>query len=131
MPEEYVILTPLSHGIVRVERHDSNGLHDVLHVAGGQHRGIIVRKQAPSGEEEPKYDHEVSLEFFVFISNQATGETSQVFNLIQFFNFVFCSIRYLRNVVCSNFGFFRKRKIQNIKQRIAAIMQLMNFSKSY
>lgn len=58
---ELIIMTPVSQGdsnshLIRVERlkYDANSANlpnDVLHVAGGQHSGIVVRKQIAYGKE--------------------------------------------------------------------------------
>ncbi|XKL59919.1 hypothetical protein PGB90_000935 [Kerria lacca] len=89
--EQNIILTPKSKTssstILIVERCPSNGENNGknnVHVAGGEHHGIIVNKTVSHDEKEITLNPDVSLEFRVYLVNAQTGAHTQESRILRF-----------------------------------------------
>ncbi|XP_053678144.1 uncharacterized protein LOC128728541 [Anopheles nili] len=86
--EEQVVMTPLgktnTSTVLLIERKLIQAVGERTHVAGGDHRGIIINKTA---EEQPNRQREpaqLSLEFRVFLVSANSGQHSQESRRIKF-----------------------------------------------
>uniref|UniRef100_A0A182N0U6 Winged helix-turn-helix domain-containing protein n=1 Tax=Anopheles dirus TaxID=7168 RepID=A0A182N0U6_9DIPT len=86
--EEQVVMTPLgktnTSTVLLIERKLIQSVGERTHVAGGDHRGIIINKTA---EEQPNRQREpaqLSLEFRVFLVSANSGQHSQESRRIKF-----------------------------------------------
>ncbi|XP_065202307.1 uncharacterized protein LOC135832761 isoform X2 [Planococcus citri] len=89
--QEYVVLTPkgktTNSTILVVERcaskQQNNGKSNV-HVAGGEHHGIIVNKTAVSHDNGEISNPDVTLEFKVYLVNAQTGAHTRESRILRF-----------------------------------------------
>lgn len=89
--KENVVLTPkcktATSTILVIERcarcREDNGESNV-HVAGGEHRGIVVKKTAGNEDEISSCNPDISLEFRVFLVNAQTGAHTQESRILRF-----------------------------------------------
>ncbi|CAH1155133.1 unnamed protein product, partial [Phaedon cochleariae] len=85
--QEQVIMTPKcktnNSTTLIIERRKVNKTNDNMHVAGGEHTGIIINKEAltENGTEVPA---QLSLEFRVFLVNKETSKHTQESRTIRF-----------------------------------------------
>ncbi|XP_076309764.1 uncharacterized protein LOC143225013 isoform X2 [Tachypleus tridentatus] len=82
-------MTPIKKGlghtrikIERVQQTDENN-SSVMHVAGGAHKGIVINKEAPSGEDD-QFHSQLTLEFKVFLTNAANDTHTQESRQLKF-----------------------------------------------
>nr|CAI5832030.1 unnamed protein product [Callosobruchus analis] len=85
--EEQVVMTPKcktsNSTTLIIERRKVKKANDKMHVAGGEHTGIIINKEtaAENGETSPA---QLSLEFRVFLVNKETGKHTQESRTLMF-----------------------------------------------
>ncbi|CAG9860984.1 unnamed protein product [Phyllotreta striolata] len=85
--QEQVVMTPKgkTHNSTTliIERRKVNKTNDKMHIAGGEHTGIIINKEAitENGAASPP---QLSLEFRVFLVNKETGKHTQESRTIRF-----------------------------------------------
>ncbi|KAL3280096.1 hypothetical protein HHI36_017602 [Cryptolaemus montrouzieri] len=85
--EEQVVMTPKSKTAnsttLIIERKRIQKTDDKMHVAGGQHTGIVINKEAviENGTSEPA---QLSLEFRVFLVSGQTGKHTQESRILRF-----------------------------------------------
>ncbi|XP_022240660.1 uncharacterized protein LOC106458690 isoform X2 [Limulus polyphemus] len=82
-------MTPIKKGhghtrikIERVQQTDENN-SSVMHVAGGAHKGIVINKEASSGEDD-QFHAQLTLEFKVFLTNAANDTHTQESRQLKF-----------------------------------------------
>ncbi|XP_013773679.1 uncharacterized protein LOC106458690 isoform X3 [Limulus polyphemus] len=87
--EERIVMTPIKKGhghtrikIERVQQTDENN-SSVMHVAGGAHKGIVINKEASSGEDD-QFHAQLTLEFKVFLTNAANDTHTQESRQLKF-----------------------------------------------
>ncbi|CAG9836488.1 unnamed protein product [Diabrotica balteata] len=87
MDQEQVVMTPKckTHNSTTliIERRKINKANDKMHVAGGEHTGIIINKETAS-ENGVSPPAQLSLEFRVFLVNKETGKHTQESRTIRF-----------------------------------------------
>ncbi|XP_065089321.1 uncharacterized protein LOC135710631 isoform X2 [Ochlerotatus camptorhynchus] len=85
---EQVVMTPrgktANSTVLLIERKLVQQVGDRTHVAGGDHRGIIINKDAASGQSTERSPAQLSLEFRVFLVSANTGQHSQESRKIRF-----------------------------------------------
>ncbi|CAH1973016.1 unnamed protein product [Acanthoscelides obtectus] len=85
--DEQVMMTPkcktATSTTLIIERRKVNKANDKMHVAGGEHTGIIINKETATenGETSPP---QLSLEFRVFLVNKETGKHTQESRTLMF-----------------------------------------------
>uniref|UniRef100_A0AAG5DY82 Nucleoside phosphorylase domain-containing protein n=2 Tax=Anopheles atroparvus TaxID=41427 RepID=A0AAG5DY82_ANOAO len=86
--EEQVVMTPLGKTntatVLLVERKLIEAVGERTHVAGGDHRGIIINKTAEEPSGRQRDPAQLSLEFRVFLVSANTGQHSQESRRIKF-----------------------------------------------
>lgn len=91
--KDLIVLTPLVHNdvenVFRIDRlHSSQDRlpHDVLHVAGGEHTGIIIRKQSETDglPELKNVDSNLTLDFNVHLLDPSTQTVKQESRSLKF-----------------------------------------------
>lgn len=84
--EEHIVMTPtkkgFGHTTIRMERMKQVDRNSVMHIAGGDHKGIIINKEAAS--EEEKSAPQLSLEFKVFLKNASSNTHTQESRKLKF-----------------------------------------------
>ncbi|XP_055370770.1 uncharacterized protein LOC129605192 isoform X2 [Condylostylus longicornis] len=85
---EQVVMTPKSKTarttIILIERKLVNHVHDRLHVAGGDHTGIIINKEQLKDQKSSRFAPHLALEFRVFLVNSNTGKHTQESRTLRF-----------------------------------------------
>nr|CAH7752919.1 unnamed protein product [Callosobruchus chinensis] len=85
--DEQVVMTPkcktATSTTLIIERRKVKNANDKMHVAGGEHTGIIINKETATenGETSPA---QLSLEFRVFLVNKETGKHTQESRTLMF-----------------------------------------------
>ncbi|KFB38100.1 AGAP000321-PA-like protein [Anopheles sinensis] len=86
--EEQVVMTPLgktnTSTVLLVERKLIEAVGERTHVAGGDHRGIIINKTTEEPSSRQRDPAQLSLEFRVFLVSANTGQHSQESRRIKF-----------------------------------------------
>ncbi|RZC32047.1 uncharacterized protein BDFB_002262, partial [Asbolus verrucosus] len=86
-PQEQVVMTPkcktANSTTLIIERRAVKSTNDQMHVAGGEHTGIIINKETTTenGETPPA---QLSLEFRVFLVSAQTGKHTQESRVLRF-----------------------------------------------
>lgn len=70
--------------VLLIERKLVQQVGDRTHVAGGDHRGIIINKDAATDQKQERSPPQLSLEFRVFLVSANTGQHSQESRKIRF-----------------------------------------------
>lgn len=70
--------------VLLIERKLVQQVGERTHVAGGDHRGIIINKDAAAGQNAERSPAQLSLEFRVFLVSANTGQHSQESRKIRF-----------------------------------------------
>ncbi|XP_057663423.1 uncharacterized protein LOC130898271 isoform X1 [Diorhabda carinulata] len=87
MDQEQVVMTPKckTHNSTTliIERRKINKTNDKMHVAGGEHTGIVINKEATS-ENGVSSPAQLSLEFRVFLVSKETGKHTPESRTIRF-----------------------------------------------
>lgn len=85
---EQVVMTPrgktANSTILLIERKLVDEVSDRSHVAGGQHKGIIINKDQIKDQKSLKDPAQLSLEFRVFLVSANTGQHSQESRTLRF-----------------------------------------------
>ncbi|KAJ6637543.1 hypothetical protein Bhyg_10274 [Pseudolycoriella hygida] len=88
LEEEKVVMTPRgktsNSTIILIERKLVEEIGDRQHVAGGDHTGIIINKDALKDQKSLLVTPQLSLEFRVFLVSAHTGEHSQESRSLRF-----------------------------------------------
>lgn len=88
LDEESVVMTPRgktsNSTIILVERKLVSSVTERQHVAGGDHSGIIINKDANAGQKSQIISPQLSLEFRVFLVSGNTGQHSQESRTLRF-----------------------------------------------
>ncbi|XP_037028515.1 uncharacterized protein LOC119068835 isoform X1 [Bradysia coprophila] len=88
LEEEKVVMTPRgktsNSTIILIERKLVEEIGDRQHVAGGDHTGIIINKDALKDQKSLQVAPQLSLEFRVFLVSSHTGEHSQESRSLRF-----------------------------------------------
>ncbi|XP_055538055.1 uncharacterized protein LOC129725766 isoform X6 [Wyeomyia smithii] len=89
LPEdEQVVMTPQgktnSSTVLLIERKLVQQIGERTHVAGGDHRGIIINKDTSTDRQQERSPPQLSLEFRVFLVSANTGQHSQESRKIRF-----------------------------------------------
>lgn len=86
--DEQVVMTPrgktANSTVLLIERKLVQQVGDRTHVAGGDHRGIIINKDAVTDIKAERSHPQLSLEFRVFLVSANTGQHSQESRKIRF-----------------------------------------------
>jgi hypothetical protein len=86
--DEQVVMTPKgktsNSTILLIERKLVEQVSDRVHVAGGDHRGIIINKEAIRDQKSVFVPPQLSLEFRVFLVSANTGQHSQESRCLRF-----------------------------------------------
>ncbi|XP_053667851.1 uncharacterized protein LOC128718205 [Anopheles marshallii] len=86
--EEQVVMTPLgktnTSTVLLIERKLIQSVGERTHVAGGDHRGIIINKTAEEQSNRQREPAQLSLEFRVFLVSANSGQHSQESRRIKF-----------------------------------------------
>lgn len=86
--DEQVVMTPrgktANSTVLLIERKLVQQVGERTHVAGGDHRGIIINKDAVAGQNTERSPAQLSLEFRVFLVSANTGQHSQESRKIRF-----------------------------------------------
>ncbi|XP_058442777.1 uncharacterized protein LOC131425162 isoform X2 [Malaya genurostris] len=86
--DEQVVMTPrgktANSTVLLIERKLVQQVGERTHVAGGDHRGIIINKDATTDQKMERSPPQLSLEFRVFLVSANTGEHSQESRKIRF-----------------------------------------------
>lgn len=86
--DEQVVMTPQgktqNSTIILIERKLVEAVTDRVHVAGGDHRGIIINKDTVKDQKSYQVRPHLSLEFRVFLVSQNTGQHTQEARIIRF-----------------------------------------------
>ncbi|XP_035918710.1 uncharacterized protein LOC118516969 isoform X2 [Anopheles stephensi] len=86
--EEQVVMTPLgktnTSTVLLIERKLIQAVGERTHVAGGDHRGIIINKTAEEQSNRQREPAQLSLEFRVFLVSANSGQHSQESRRIKF-----------------------------------------------
>lgn len=85
---EQVVMTPKgktsNSTVILIERKLVDEVSDRVHVAGGDHTGIIINKDTVSGQKSQASPAQLSLEFRVFLVSANTGKHSQESRTLRF-----------------------------------------------
>lgn len=85
---EQVVMTPKgktsNSTIILIERKLVDEVNDRVHVAGGDHTGIIINKDTLKDQKSAKIPPQLSLEFRVFLVSSNTGNHSQESRTLRF-----------------------------------------------
>lgn len=85
---EKVVMTPrgktANSTVILIERKLVEEIGDRQHVAGGDHAGIIINKDALNGQKSDQIQPQLSLEFRVFLVSANTGQHSQESRSLRF-----------------------------------------------
>ncbi|XP_037937712.1 uncharacterized protein LOC119671243 isoform X2 [Teleopsis dalmanni] len=85
---EQVVMTPkgktANSTVILIERKLVDEINDRVHVAGGDHTGIIINKDTVSGQKSQNVPAQLSLEFRVFLVSANTGKHSQESRTLRF-----------------------------------------------
>lgn len=85
---EQVVMTPkgktANSTVILIERKLVDEVSDRVHVAGGDHTGIIINKDTVSGQKSQAVPAQLSLEFRVFLVSANTGKHSQESRTLRF-----------------------------------------------
>lgn len=85
---EQVVMTPkgktANSTVILIERKLVDEVNDRVHVAGGDHTGIIINKDTQSGQKSQTVPAQLSLEFRVFLVSANTGKHSQESRTLRF-----------------------------------------------
>lgn len=88
LEQEKVVMTPRgktsNSTIILIERKLVEEIGDRQHVAGGDHTGIIINKDALKDQKSLQVAPQLSLEFRVFLVSAHTGEHSQESRSLRF-----------------------------------------------
>ncbi|XP_022256095.1 uncharacterized protein LOC106471771 [Limulus polyphemus] len=71
------------HTTIKMERVQQTDVNNVVHIAGGDHKGIVINKEASTGENDESPAH-LSLEFKVFLTNAANNTHTQESRQLKF-----------------------------------------------
>ncbi|XP_055604286.1 uncharacterized protein LOC129752512 isoform X4 [Uranotaenia lowii] len=86
--DEQVVMTPRgktsNSTVLLIERKLVQQIGDRTHVAGGDHRGIIINKDSVVDQQTVRPPAQLSLEFRVFLVSANTGQHSQESRTIRF-----------------------------------------------
>lgn len=86
--DEQVVMTPrgktANSTVLLIERKLVEEISDRIHVAGGDHKGIIINKDQVKGQKSLKIAPQLSLEFRVFLVSANTGQHSQESRSLRF-----------------------------------------------
>ncbi|XP_017853098.1 uncharacterized protein LOC108607024 isoform X2 [Drosophila busckii] len=85
---EQVVMTPrgktANSTVILIERKLIDEINDRVHVAGGDHTGIIINKDTQSAQKSASKAAALSLEFRVFLVSANTGKHSQESRTLRF-----------------------------------------------
>ncbi|XP_062141270.1 uncharacterized protein LOC133849298 isoform X4 [Drosophila sulfurigaster albostrigata] len=85
---EQVVMTPrgktANSTVILIERKLVDQINDRVHVAGGDHTGIIINKDTIAGQKSASKAAALSLEFRVFLVSANTGKHSQESRTLRF-----------------------------------------------
>ncbi|XP_039959452.1 uncharacterized protein LOC120774133 isoform X3 [Bactrocera tryoni] len=85
---EQVVMTPkgktANSTVILIERKLVDEINERVHVAGGDHTGIIINKDTVSGQKSELLPAQLSLEFRVFLVSANTGKHSQESRTLRF-----------------------------------------------
>ncbi|XP_020715424.1 uncharacterized protein LOC101453025 isoform X4 [Ceratitis capitata] len=85
---EQVVMTPkgktANSTVILIERKLVDEINERVHVAGGDHTGIIINKDTVSGQKSESVPAQLSLEFRVFLVSANTGKHSQESRTLRF-----------------------------------------------
>ncbi|XP_070144209.1 uncharacterized protein [Drosophila kikkawai] len=85
---EQVVMTPrgktANSTVILIERKLIDEINDRVHVAGGDHTGIIINKDTVAGQKSGTKAAALSLEFRVFLVSANTGKHSQESRTLRF-----------------------------------------------
>ncbi|KAI8036225.1 hypothetical protein M5D96_011085 [Drosophila gunungcola] len=85
---EQVVMTPrgktANSTVILIERKLVGEINDRVHVAGGDHTGIIINKDTVAGQKSASKAAALSLEFRVFLVSANTGKHSQESRTLRF-----------------------------------------------
>lgn len=85
---EQVVMTPRgktsNSTVLLIERKLVEEVNDRTHVAGGEHKGIIINKDQVKDQKSLKNPPQLSLEFRVFLVSANTGHHSQESRTLRF-----------------------------------------------
>lgn len=85
---EQVVMTPrgktANSTVILIERKLVDEINDRVHVAGGDHTGIIINKDTVAGQKSASKAAALSLEFRVFLVSANTGKHSQESRMLRF-----------------------------------------------
>ncbi|XP_034473417.1 uncharacterized protein LOC117780847 isoform X1 [Drosophila innubila] len=85
---EQVVMTPrgktANSTVILIERKLVDEINDRVHVAGGDHTGIIINKDTIAGQKSASKAAALSLEFRVFLVSANTGKHSQESRTLRF-----------------------------------------------
>ncbi|KAL1378421.1 hypothetical protein pipiens_015598 [Culex pipiens pipiens] len=86
--DEQVVMTPrgktANSTVLLIERKLVQQVGDRTHVAGGDHRGIIINKDTSTDPKQERPPAQLSLEFRVFLVSANTGQHSQESRKLRF-----------------------------------------------
>ncbi|XP_054086934.1 uncharacterized protein LOC105211721 isoform X4 [Zeugodacus cucurbitae] len=85
---EQVVMTPkgktANSTVILIERKLVDEINERVHVAGGDHTGIIINKDTVSGQKSEMLPAQLSLEFRVFLVSANSGKHSQESRTLRF-----------------------------------------------
>ncbi|KAL5277264.1 hypothetical protein ACFFRR_002473 [Megaselia abdita] len=85
---EQVVMTPKgktsNSTVILIERKLVNEINERVHVAGGEHTGIIINKDTSAGQKSANVAAHLSLEFRVFLVSANSGKHSQESRTLRF-----------------------------------------------
>ncbi|XP_067639496.1 uncharacterized protein [Eurosta solidaginis] len=85
---EQVVMTPkgktANSTVILIERKLVDEINERVHVAGGDHTGIIINKDTVSGQKSQNDPAQLSLEFRVFLVSANSGKHSQESRTLRF-----------------------------------------------
>lgn len=85
---EQVVMTPkgktANSTVILIERKLVDEINDRVHVAGGDHTGIIINKDTVKGQKSQMEPAQLSLEFRVFLVSANSGKHSQESRTLRF-----------------------------------------------
>ncbi|XP_053949615.1 uncharacterized protein LOC128857850 isoform X3 [Anastrepha ludens] len=86
--QEQVVMTPkgktANSTVILIERKLVDEINERVHVAGGDHTGIIINKDTVSGQKSENVPAQLSLEFRVFLVSANSGKHSQESRTLRF-----------------------------------------------
>lgn len=86
--KDQVVMTPrgktANSTVILIERKLVDEINDRVHVAGGDHTGIIINKDTIAGQKSASKAAALSLEFRVFLVSANTGKHSQESRTLRF-----------------------------------------------